>query len=146
MRVVQRPLAKPIPCHRPLPARHHQLTAGKVTHPRSLDIDLAGMKADLAARAAPAIVAFLSLESAPRAYRLKASNAAPPFFNIRRDIASIPISGAMINYEERSFDLVGHSGLSPSYSTLLIGLSPCSMVTGSLPLLALGWRCSPRLH
>src|ERR1700738_4661762 len=28
------------------------------------------------------------------------------------------------------------AGLSPSYSTLLIGLSPCSMVTGSLPLLA----------
>jgi hypothetical protein len=26
------------------------------------------------------------VESAPRAYRLKASNAAPPFFNIRRDI------------------------------------------------------------
>jgi hypothetical protein len=31
-------------------------------------------------------VAFLSLESAPRAYRFKASNAAPSFFNIRRDI------------------------------------------------------------
>jgi hypothetical protein len=32
-------------------------------------------------------MALLSfVESAPRAYRLKASNAAPPFFNIRRDI------------------------------------------------------------
>jgi hypothetical protein len=34
-------------------------------------------------------MALLSfVETAPRAYRLKASNAAPPFFNIRRDISA----------------------------------------------------------
>src|SRR5262249_34518668 len=55
--LVHRPRPEPIPPAPPVPTRQHQRLAISRAHPWPLDIDLAAVKADLAAGAAPAVAA-----------------------------------------------------------------------------------------